>query len=60
MAITIMAYQIADDFQDARNLIQRIEDQLAPAHRGKLKLARDLLTETEDAVIGAEEEATAS
>lgn len=53
MGLKFLSYQVADGLVDARNLIERIEDAMPPEHRGlrgKLKTARDLLTEVEDAL----------
>lgn len=53
MAITILTSAVADDLQDARNLVSRIEDAMDPrfSHlRGKLKTARELITDVENAL----------
>lgn len=36
------------DFEDARHLIRRLEDDMPPRLRGKLQTARELLTEVEN------------
>lgn len=49
MGITIVSYKVDDAFEDARDLIERIEEKLAPrTFGGKLKTARQLLDEVKN------------
>lgn len=50
MPIHVFTYQPREAAADARQLLDRLADELAdkPALQGKIMLARDLVTETED------------
>jgi hypothetical protein len=56
--MTILSHQLADDFQDARNLIARLEEHMPPRLRGLLITARQLVTEAQDGFTATEEEAS--
>lgn len=48
MGITVVTAAARHDFDDARALISRLEDDMPPRLRGKLQTARELLTEVEN------------